>query len=97
MSKYPRLQAWEISTPELFGSGTHKAWAVWCKYCRLYHSHSPEAGHRIGHCNISSPYRDNGYVLVGGGKPPTTVAADIKRNKPHGPKSLGLPEELSEG
>ena len=41
-------------------------WRFWCGYCRRYHYHSPEPGHRVAHCdNRESPYVVGGYILKG--------------------------------
>lgn len=40
-----------------------KAWQFWCKYCKRYHIHSPAPGYRVAHCNLGSPYREEGYIL----------------------------------
>jgi hypothetical protein len=41
-------------------------WRAWCPFCRVYHSHSPEPGHRVAHCGDrrgTSPFDETGYVL----------------------------------
>ncbi len=39
--------------------------SAWCRFCRTYHHHSGEAGHREAHCtDRSSPYLEIGYILA---------------------------------
>jgi hypothetical protein len=36
----------------------------WCAFCKCFHYHSAESGHRVAHChNRESPYDETGYVL----------------------------------
>ena len=36
----------------------------WCEYCRQWHLHSCEEGHRVAHCVVAkSPYLKTGYIL----------------------------------
>lgn len=37
-------------------------WECWCPYCKRFHTHGAEAGHRVAHCD-SGPFRDTGYIL----------------------------------
>jgi hypothetical protein len=44
-------------------------WRFFCPYCRRWHTHSPEPGHRVAHCgNLRSehpsPFLESGYWLV---------------------------------
>lgn len=41
---------------------------VWCCYCRTWHHHTAENGHRVAHCgNIgsydNSPFEETGYII----------------------------------
>jgi 5-methylcytosine-specific restriction endonuclease McrA len=40
-------------------------WNVWCPYCKDWHQHCPEPGHRIAHCDddSGSPFLETGYVV----------------------------------
>ncbi|MDP2606097.1 MAG: hypothetical protein Q8S00_26440 [Deltaproteobacteria bacterium] len=41
----------------------HKGgWRAWCPFCAVYHTHSPEPGHRAAHC-ADGPFKDRGYTL----------------------------------
>ena len=44
-------------------SETGRQWRVWCPFCKSFHFHSPEPGHRSAHCVPPSPLRDTGYIL----------------------------------
>jgi hypothetical protein len=38
---------------------------VRCEYCKTYHFHSIEEGHKVAHCsNENSPYNRTGYEVV---------------------------------
>jgi len=51
----PTLAAYEVYDQ-------YVRWVVYCKHCRLWHSHSPAEGHREAHCHDpESPYRKRGY------------------------------------
>jgi hypothetical protein len=40
------------------------SWRCWCPFCKVYHSHSPEPGHRCAHCHTkNSPFTETGYIL----------------------------------
>ena len=40
-------------------------WAVWCKYCGVWHRHGPGEGHREARCSDeASPYLATGYNLA---------------------------------
>ena len=40
-------------------------WVVYCKHCRMWHSHSPAEGHHEAHCHDPcSPYRKRGYNVA---------------------------------
>jgi hypothetical protein len=41
---------------------------IWCRYCRIWHMHSPFDGSRVAHCGwrypkVISPYSKTGYIL----------------------------------
>lgn len=37
---------------------------VWCEYCKGYHYHSTDEGHKVAHChNENSPFLQTGYEL----------------------------------
>jgi len=47
-----------------------KAFAVgplavfWCEYCKTFHTHGNEDGHRVAHCvSKDSPFKKTGYIL----------------------------------
>ena len=52
--RMPRLDAYDTGT----------VYAVWCKYCLKYHTHSRENGSRVAHCHRDTPYRDSEYLIV---------------------------------
>jgi hypothetical protein len=53
-----------ISPPVLPAYPTPHGWKVWCNYCRRWHQHGAQPGHRVAHCRVpSSPYRTTGYIL----------------------------------
>jgi len=35
----------------------------WCSYCKKWHLHGIGNGHRVAHCNFSSPLHDHGYKI----------------------------------
>ncbi len=35
---------------------------VWCPVCCVWHSHSPEPGHRVAHC-AGGPFKNSGYAV----------------------------------
>ncbi len=55
-------------------------WRAWCPFCRKYHMHSPEPGHRAAHCHGWHPHFPDGYLLVERSKACTV--------KPHGLPTL---------
>jgi hypothetical protein len=53
---------------------------VWCQHCRLWHQHSPAAGHRVAHCaDRDAPYKRTGYTLVPAGQWTPEVKRLVKR------------------
>jgi hypothetical protein len=37
----------------------------WCTYCKAFHYHGAEPGHRVAHChNPGSPYKQGGYTTT---------------------------------
>jgi hypothetical protein len=52
-------------------------WTFLCPHCRRRHTHSPEPGHRVAHCDDpKSPYTERGYVLA--------LASNLCSAKRHG-------------
>ena len=50
--------------PTLPAYETVHGWRVWCAYCKRWHYHAGEPGHRAAHCHVAtSPYRQTGYIL----------------------------------
>ena len=55
-------------------------WRVWCRYCKAWHTHSPEFGHREAHCHDlfirrkvipaheHSGYHEKGYAVAFAGE-----------------------------
>lgn len=35
----------------------------WCPFCKKWHIHGRGEGHRVAHCEPSSPYYEHGYIL----------------------------------
>ncbi len=51
--------------PFLLAIKDNKQAKIWCKYCKRWHYHSPEAGHRVAHCGDGpKTYGDKGYFIV---------------------------------
>jgi hypothetical protein len=38
-------------------------WRFWCPFCKKWHYHGAEPGHRVAHCGSDSPFRETGYIL----------------------------------
>ena len=51
-------------------------WRVWCRYCKCYHYHGAEPGHRRAHCLKRTPYTETGYVLLAPIDPNPVVLED---------------------
>ena len=50
--------------PTLSAYETAHGRRVWCAYCKRWHYHAAEPGHRAAHCHVvTSPYRATGYTL----------------------------------
>ena len=50
--------------PVLPGRLTPTGFAVYCTFCRYWHHHGGEPGHRIAHCRRrESPYWERGYTV----------------------------------
>ena len=50
--------------PTLPGRLTPDGFAVQCDYCRCWHVHGGEPGHRVAHCpRRESPYWERGYTV----------------------------------
>jgi hypothetical protein len=42
-----------------------ETWRFWCPYCRAYHTHGAEDGHRVAHChNPASPFTMGGGYMI---------------------------------
>ena len=53
-----------MKAPVLDAYETAYTYRVWCSFCRYWHSHSKEDGHRVAHCHtVLSPYYDSGYFI----------------------------------
>lgn len=40
-------------------------WRFYCAYCRRWHLHGEDLGHRVAHCSaLDSPFRKTGYFLA---------------------------------
>ena len=51
--------------PTLSGKRTSTGFKVYCIFCRCWHHHGGEPGHRVAHCRQrTSPYWRNGYVVT---------------------------------
>lgn len=56
----PVLNAWRV----LAGPGGPAIARVRCDSCETWHTHGPEAGHRVAHCHRGdSPFHATGYIL----------------------------------
>jgi hypothetical protein len=86
----PVLDAWDT------GRGQ---WAVWCKYCQVYHFHGAMDGHRVAHCHDMdrrgrqlplNPYRTTGYILRYAGPVTPEMRRDMERARPKGPVAAVL-------
>jgi len=57
---------------------------IWCRFCRHYHCHGAESGHRAAHCTVRSPYSVTGYILDLQPSTPGFILRDQNRRHPHG-------------
>ena len=54
-----------ITIPTLSGKRIPGGFKVFCDYCRRWHHHGGEPGHRVAHCRWrESPYWRNGYIVT---------------------------------
>ena len=54
----------QAAPPTLPACPTEHGWRVWCCYCKRWHQHGAQPGHRVAHCHVAtSPYKATGYVL----------------------------------
>ncbi|WP_235856736.1 hypothetical protein [Niallia taxi] len=56
MSNYPVLEAFERNE--------RGDLSVYCTFCKVFHHHSSDDGHKSAHCtNDESPYLKTGYII----------------------------------
>ena len=70
------------ATVDCYDTGTQ--YVFWCRYCRRWHFHGRENGHRVAHCHRpESPYRFDGYILhcIGTATPAVLHAVAWRRPK----------------
>jgi hypothetical protein len=44
--------------------GGTPVWRFFCPHCSRRHTHAAEPGHRVAHCDQSSPFYERGYILA---------------------------------